>query len=64
VETYGSLATGLDAPCSDIDLVVRGVPPEQSWGSASTAHSRLATALRSEACERAVVSVICAVCFD
>ena len=49
VELYGSLATGLDSPCSDIDVIVRGVPAEQSWGTSSGAHERLTAALCAEA---------------
>jgi hypothetical protein len=45
VEIYGSLATGLDTPSSDVDLVVRGVALELCWGQNATAHEQLAAAL-------------------
>ena len=48
VEMYGSLATGLDTPSSDVDLVVRGVALELCWGHLATAHEQLAAALTME----------------
>ena len=48
VEMYGSLATGLDTPSSDIDLVVRGVVIEACWGEDAQAHHQLASALQLE----------------
>lgn len=48
VEIYGSLATGLDSPSSDVDLLVRGVALEDCWGHNATAHEQLAAALIME----------------
>ena len=48
VEMYGSLATGLDTPSSDIDLVVRGVVIERCYGEGAQAHHQLASALQLE----------------
>ena len=54
VEVYGSWATGLQLPASDVDLVVCGVPPELP---AAEAVSTLAAALEAQTQQRWIRSL-------